>query len=134
MDTCVLHAQSLKRVGVGQHRTPLLDQGGEATGEVVRLSHAERKHLLGFLWGWRTTQGGQAQRDAIGLLALAHPVVLGPPRTAMRWERHCSAGRLCRAPASWPSGVGLGGSWHTHGARVRPPMASIRGAPCASVA
>ena len=66
MDTCVLHAQSLKRVGVGQHRTPLLDQGGEATGEVVRLSHAERKHLLGFLWGWRTTQGGQAQRDAIG--------------------------------------------------------------------
>ncbi len=90
MDTCVLHAQSLKRVGVGQHRTPLLDQGGEATGEVVRLSHAERKHLLGFLWGWRTTQGGQAQRDAIGLLALAHPVVLGPP------EQRCDGSGTAR--------------------------------------
>jgi hypothetical protein len=75
----LLLAQSLKSVWVGQHLTPLLGQGGEATCDLLLLSHADRKHLPGFLPGWCTAQGGQAQRDAMGILDLAHPVLLGSP-------------------------------------------------------
>ena len=78
-------AQSLKSVWVGQHLTPLLGQRGEATCDLLLLSHAELKHLLGFLPGWRAAQGGQAQRDAIGILDLAHPVLLG--QAAKRCDR-----------------------------------------------
>ena len=75
----LLLAQSLKSVWVGQHLTPLLGQGGEATGDLLLLSHADCKHLPGFLPGWCTSQGGQAQRHAIGILNLAYPVLLGQP-------------------------------------------------------
>ena len=73
----LLRAQSFKSVWVGQHLAALLGQGGEATGDLLLLSHANLKHMLSFLPGWRTTQGGQAQRDAIRILDLAHPVLLG---------------------------------------------------------
>ena len=74
-----LLAQSLKSVWVGQHLTPLLGQGCEATGDVLLLRPADLQHLPGFLPGWRAAQGGQAQRNAIGILDLAHPGLLGHP-------------------------------------------------------
>ena len=72
-------AHTLKSVWVGPHLTPVLGQRGATTGALLRLSHADRKHLLGVLPGWRAAQGRQAQRDAIGLLDLAHALLLGQP-------------------------------------------------------
>lgn len=77
MDTRLIQAQALKTAWVGQHLTPLLGQGGEATGDLLLLSHADLQHLPGFLLGWRATQGGQAKRDSTCIFALAHPVLLG---------------------------------------------------------
>ena len=77
MATHLLPAQSLKTAWVGQHLTPLLGQRGEATDDLLLRSHADLKHLLGFLPGRRAAQGGQAQRDAMGILDRAHPVLLG---------------------------------------------------------
>ncbi len=79
MDTRLLPAQALKTVWIGQHLTPLFGQGGATTGHLVLLRHADLKHLLGFLPSRRATQSGQAQRDAIGILDLAYPVLFGQP-------------------------------------------------------
>ena len=85
MDTRLLHAQSRKSVWVGQHLTPLPGQRGESAGALLLLSSADLKHLLGFLPGWRATQGGQAKGDAPRILALAYPVLLG--HAAKRCDR-----------------------------------------------
>ncbi len=77
MDTRLIHAQALKSVGGRPHLTALRGQRGEATCDLLVLSYADLTHLPGFLPGWGATQGGQAQRDAIGILALAHAVVRG---------------------------------------------------------
>src|SRR5713226_3473917 len=77
MESRLLHAQSLKSVRVGQPLTPLLCQRGESTWDLLLLSHADCKHLPGFLPGWRAAQGGQAKCDAMGILALAHPLLRG---------------------------------------------------------
>ena len=39
-------AQALKSVWVGQHLTPLLGQRGEASGEILLLSHADLKQAI----------------------------------------------------------------------------------------
>lgn len=85
MDTRLLPAQALKTVGIGQHLAPLFGQGGTTTGHLVLLRHADLKHLLGFLPSRRATQSGQAQRDAIGVLDLAYPVLFGHPE--QRFDR-----------------------------------------------
>jgi len=77
MEMGSLLAQALKSVWVGQHFTPLLGQRGAATGDRWLLSHAHLKHLLGFLSGWRATQGRHTQRDLMGILDLPSPVLLG---------------------------------------------------------
>src|SRR5712691_12726495 len=76
MDTRLLPAQALKTAWIGQHLTPLCGQGGAATGHLMLLSHADLKHLRGFLPSRRATQSGQAQRDAIGILHLGVPGVI----------------------------------------------------------
>ena len=53
--------------------------GQSLAGRAPVSRHADLKHLLGFLPSWRAAQGGQAQRDAMGILDLAHPVLLGQP-------------------------------------------------------
>ena len=90
MDTRLLPAQALKTAWIGQHLTPLCGQGGAATGHLMLLSHADLKHLRGFLPSRRATQSGQAQRDAIGILHLAYPVVFGHP------EKRCDRIRADR--------------------------------------
>ena len=72
-------AHTLKSVWAGQHFTPLLGHRGATTSGLLLLRHADRKHLRGFLPGGRAAEGGQAQREALGILALAHPVLLGHP-------------------------------------------------------
>ena len=47
------------------------------SGDGLLLSHADLKHLLGFLPSWGATEGGQAQRHATRILDLAHAVLLG---------------------------------------------------------
>ena len=86
MDTRLIQAQSLKTAWVGQHLTPLLGQGGEATGDLLLLSHADLQHLPGFLLGWRATQGGQAKRDSTCIFARP-PRVAWPSRKAIRSDR-----------------------------------------------
>ena len=90
METRLLPAQALKTVWIGQHRTPLFGQGGATTGHLVLLRHTDRKHLLGFLPSRRAPQSGQAQREAIGILALADPVLFGHP------EQRCDRSRADR--------------------------------------
>ena len=79
METRWLPAQALKTVWIGQHLPPLCGQGGATTGHRVRLRHADLTHLLGFLPSRRATQSGQGQREAIGILDLAYPVLFGHP-------------------------------------------------------
>ena len=79
METRLLPAQALKTVWIGPHLTPLCGQGEATTGHLVLLRPADLKHLLGFLPSRRATQSGQAQREAIGILDLAYPVLFGHP-------------------------------------------------------
>ena len=69
-------AQTLKSVRVEQHRTALLGQRGESPGDLLLFRHADLQHLTGFLPCGRAAQGGQAQHEAVGILDLAHAVLL----------------------------------------------------------
>jgi len=75
----LIHAQLFKVLWMWQHLTPLLGQGGDTTCDLLLSRHADLQHLPGFLPGWDATQGGQAKRNAIDILDLAHAVLLGQP-------------------------------------------------------
>ena len=99
METRVLPAQALKTVWMGQPLTPLLGHGGATTGPLVLLRHADLTHRRGFLPSRRATQSGPAQREALGLLALADPVVCGHPEQRcdrLRAEREADAVETAR--------------------------------------
>ena len=89
MEIRLLPAQALKTVWMGPHLTPLCGQGGATTGHRVLLRHAALQHRLGFLPSRRATQSGPAQREAMGLLDLASPVLCGHP--AQRGDRISAA-------------------------------------------
>jgi hypothetical protein len=65
---------------MAQHLAPLLGQRGELTRDLVLSRHADSQHLLGLLWGRRSTQGRQSKSDASRILRLAHPMVFGHPK------------------------------------------------------
>src|SRR6266851_10507826 len=81
----LLKAETLEMLRVPQHLAPLLAQGGALSGELLLPCHTHPKHLLGFLPSGNAAEGRQAQRNAIRILRLAHPVALG--HTEERFDR-----------------------------------------------
>ena len=78
-------AETLEMLRVPQHLAPLLAQGGALRGELLLPCHTHPQHLLGFLPRGNAAEGRQAQRQAMRLLRLAHPMALG--HTAERCDR-----------------------------------------------
>ena len=72
-----LEAETLETLRVPQHLAPLLAQGGALRGEILLPRHTHPTHLLGFLPRGNAAEGWQAQRKAMRILRLAHPVALG---------------------------------------------------------
>ena len=81
----LLKAETLEMLRVPQHLAPLLAQGGALSGELLLPCHTHPKHLLGFLPSGNAAEGRQAQRNAIRILRLAHPMALG--HTEERFDR-----------------------------------------------
>src|SRR5712691_2737681 len=87
-------AETLERLRVPQHLAPLRAQGGAWSGALVLPCHTHPTHLLGFLPRGNAAAGRQAQRHALRLLRLAHPMALGHP------EERCD-----RIGAEWHAAV-----------------------------
>src|SRR2546428_6360021 len=81
----LLKAETLERLRVPQHLAPLRAQGGALSGALVLPCPTHPKHLLGFLPRGNAAEGRQAQRHAMRILRLAHPMALG--HTAERCDR-----------------------------------------------
>src|SRR6266446_395839 len=81
----LLKAETLEMLRVPQHLAPLLAQGGAWSGELLLPCHTHPQHLLGFLPRGNAAEGRQAQRNAIRILRLAHPMALG--YTEERFDR-----------------------------------------------
>ena len=72
-----LQAQTHEALRVREHLASLFRQGGQPSSELVLSDHTDLKDLLGFLPSRYPAKGRQAQGDAIGILGLAHSVLLG---------------------------------------------------------
>lgn len=84
------------------------------TGEFLLSGHTDLQDLCGFLTSWHPAQGRQAQRDARGILRLAHPVLLGHPK------KRCDRIRTDRQPdAIKTSGCGGGKLVHKIGGTLQ---------------
>jgi len=75
----LMQAETLKTLGVPQHRAPLLGQGGARRGARLWPRAADLQDLLSFLPSGSTTEGRQAKRDLGRILRFACPVGLGHP-------------------------------------------------------
>ena len=73
----MLKAETREMLRVPQHLAPLLAQGGAWSGELLWPCHTHPQHLLGFLPRGNAAEGRQAQRQAMRILCLAHPMALG---------------------------------------------------------
>ena len=81
MRLALIQAQTLEALRVSEYLAPLFRQGGEPSGELVLAGHTHLKDLLGFLPSRYPAKGRQAKGDARGILGLAHPVLLGHPKS-----------------------------------------------------
>ena len=81
----LLKAETREMLRVPQHLAPLLAQGGALSGELLLPCHTHPKHLLSFLPSGNAAERRQAQRNAIRILRLAHPMALG--HTEERFDR-----------------------------------------------